>query len=756
MENRPEQARVLDWLIPNATVFIGSACIMIIELVAGRIISRYLGQSLYTWTSVIGIVLAGISLGNYVGGRIADRFEPKKTLSVLFFLSSFFCLLVPLLNHGVGQWSWLWERTWPTRIITHVFLTFILPSTMLGTISPVVAKMALSKSTKTGRTLGDVYAWGAIGSIVGTFLAGFYLIALLGTLAIIITVAAVLAMIGLLYGTHSWLAYLWTGVCLLAVFFTFGSGDAVASIGRKFYFREAENPNIIYRDESQYSYIAVKENPDNPDERGLYLDKLEHSIIDIKKPDELKYGYTWIYDGVVNRFSGTDKPVTALILGGGGYAFPQYLEMTRPGSRIEVVEIDPAVTKAAFAACGLRRDTKIKTLNMDARNYVADMVREKKEGKNIPEFDYIFGDSVNDFSVPYQLTTREFMEDIDNLLAPDGKYLLNLIEIFDSGKFLGAVVNTCKEVFPYVYVFSTSGTLNARNTFVVVCLKSEANMTDVIGLIRTKHPFEGQLIGGELLDQLKERSGGLVLTDDYAPVENLLTPVVRQNHGEVLEHHVERGVAAAHRGDLQRAVYEFNEAVRINPVYARGYYNLGIAYMEMGQTDDALDNFARALEIEPNYVDARNNAALIFARTGRLKLAVQQWFAVLEVAPTSLDVHNNLGNALAQMGYMDKAVEHWLKAIEINPEYASAHNNLANAFRSQGKNEEAMTQYAEAIRLNPQLAEAQSNYADLLAEQGRVEEAIRYYQAALKLKPGIQQAQKHLDALKSAQNPSSQ
>jgi MFS family permease len=187
--------------IPCATVFISSFCIMVLELVAGRIIARFLGSSLYTWTSVIGVVLAGITIGNYIGGRLADRFRPIKVLSILFAICALACLIAIVSNNLAGRWVWLWQFNWPTRILLHVTVVFLLPSALLGTIGPVVAKMALEKGLPTGRTVGDIYAWGAAGSIAGTFAAGYYLIALMGTISIIYTIATVMIVMALLYGT---------------------------------------------------------------------------------------------------------------------------------------------------------------------------------------------------------------------------------------------------------------------------------------------------------------------------------------------------------------------------------------------------------------------------------------------------------------------------------------------------------------------------------------------------------------------------
>jgi MFS family permease len=187
-------------IIPCATVFISSFCVMVIELVAGRIIARFLGSSLYTWTSIIGIVLAGITIGNYTGGRLADRFKPSKTLSILFAACASACLVIIVANDIVGNWTWLWHFNWPTRIFIHVTAVFLLPSALLGTISPVVAKMALERGLPTGRTVGDIYALGAAGSIAGTFAAGYYLIAMMGTISIIWAVAGVMITMALLYG----------------------------------------------------------------------------------------------------------------------------------------------------------------------------------------------------------------------------------------------------------------------------------------------------------------------------------------------------------------------------------------------------------------------------------------------------------------------------------------------------------------------------------------------------------------------------
>ncbi|MSR56780.1 MAG: spermidine synthase [Planctomycetaceae bacterium] len=188
----------------NAIVFGTSVCLMVLELTASRLIAGYVGQSLYTWTSVIGVVLAGISLGNYAGGWLADRFAPHKLLGWQFLLAGLLTLSVLLLNTWAANtprpenvhWQW-----WVMLVVAWVFLA---PALALGTISPVVANMAIKRSVKTGITVGNIYAWGALGSIVGTFLTGFWLIGAFGTREIICMTAGTLLLMGVFVAAGQW------------------------------------------------------------------------------------------------------------------------------------------------------------------------------------------------------------------------------------------------------------------------------------------------------------------------------------------------------------------------------------------------------------------------------------------------------------------------------------------------------------------------------------------------------------------------
>ena len=194
---------------PHVIMFLSSACIMVVELVAGRLIARYLGSSLYTWTSIIGVVLAGMSIGNCIGGKIADRRRPERSLGWLFLAASLSCVLCLVLNNLVADSQHEWTMIFPVRVILSTLISFLVPSMLLGTISPVTAKMALDRSKTIGSTIGSVYAWAAVGSIVGTFATGFFLIAALGSKGVVLLIAVGLGMIGLCFGPRRFIHATW-------------------------------------------------------------------------------------------------------------------------------------------------------------------------------------------------------------------------------------------------------------------------------------------------------------------------------------------------------------------------------------------------------------------------------------------------------------------------------------------------------------------------------------------------------------------
>ena len=181
-----------------AIAFIASGCTLVIELVAGRLLAPYIGVSLYTWTSVIGVILAGISIGNFLGGRLADRFPGPSVLGLTLVAASLTSFVTLGLVSLLPQFT-LWMPLVP-RILVLTTVIFFLPGCILGMITPLVVKQALTDLGHAGGLVGRVYAISTAGSLVGVYLTGFVLIAHFGTRLIVVMVAAVLLILGALLG----------------------------------------------------------------------------------------------------------------------------------------------------------------------------------------------------------------------------------------------------------------------------------------------------------------------------------------------------------------------------------------------------------------------------------------------------------------------------------------------------------------------------------------------------------------------------
>lgn len=380
---------------------------------------------------------------------------------------------------------------------------------------------------------------------------------------------------------------------------------------------------IAYADESNYYYIKVNNEPlrDGLQLRTLVLDNLIHGYFILDHPERLDYDYEHIYAMVAYRAAkaagkitpagappadgpglpdqvfadaaarparppGADLPpsdqeilesparswmpkigkstLKTLFLGGGAYTFQRHVQHVYPGTEVDVAEIDPAVTRANHAATGLPEDTTIHTAWGDARQFV-------ERNQDAKQYDVIFGDAFNDFSVPWHLTTREFNDKIAKMMAPTGVYMINIIDAYESdaealrkaeqdiasknvtdpavqqalkgwrlkeahryGGFLGAWAKTARLTFPHVYIFGTNSEVGegSRETFVVVASKQPLDL-DGLGerdddprFFQKNRKSVARVYGPE--DEktvLESRSRGIVLTDDYAPVENLLAPV---------------------------------------------------------------------------------------------------------------------------------------------------------------------------------------------------------------------------------------
>ena len=519
-------------LVAYSVVFLSSGCTLILEIVAGRILAPYIGVSLYTWTSIIGVVLAGISLGNYVGGQVADRGSSPRTLGFILLAGGLASLLVLPLTLVAGDsnifrlncagGSPLGALCTPqlaimVKIVLLTTLIFFLPGFILGMVSPVVVRLSLSNLATSGNTVGRIYAFSTLGSIVGTFLTGFWLIPAFGTRLIVLGVGALLVIMAVLLGG------LWR---------VRRPSEGFVNIGGAFLLfclialidRTQALAGGCYRETGYFCIKVYDQTHGDRVLRTLVLDHLIHSYSDLSDPTYYEYGYIKVYAEITDYVARERPDHRALFIGGGGYTLPRGMETTYPSSRIEVIEIDPGVTQAAYDQMGLDPNSRIVTHNVDARLHF-----DQIQGG--PKFDLIFGDAFNDLSVPYHLTTREFDQQVRDVLRDDGFYLVNVIDKLHGGLFIPSFVRTLKTVFPHVYVMS-AGTpwltqASSPNTFVVVGTATpiDLNRLKQVQTRSTASSVVTNIMPSELMDEWLATAPGVTLTDDFAPADNLIAPL---------------------------------------------------------------------------------------------------------------------------------------------------------------------------------------------------------------------------------------
>jgi tetratricopeptide (TPR) repeat protein len=224
---------------------------------------------------------------------------------------------------------------------------------------------------------------------------------------------------------------------------------------------------------------------------------------------------------------------------------------------------------------------------------------------------------------------------------------------------------------------------------------------------------------------------------------NLWTDTVNKSPDSADVHH-NLGIAYASKGQLDRAVAEFQETLRMKPDYVNAHKNLGVAYESQGQLDRAIAEFQETLRMKPNYALPHYCLGHLYAAQGQLDRAVAEYQEALRLNPDSAEAHNNLGTVYRSQGQLDKAVAEYQMALRLNPDYGKAHNNLGVVYVSQGQLDKAIAEYKEALRLNPAYALAHNNLGIVYAAQGQLDRAIAEYKEALRLKPDYYEARQHL------------
>jgi len=681
-------------------VLLTGVCVMALELAAGRMLGRIYGSSLFVWTNTIGVILAALSLGGVLGGRMADRLGGARATAVSLVVAAALTALAPLLNTLLHRYPILWDFPWPVQIFLHTVIVFFPPCLLMGAATPAAIRVVLEASQVSGRTIGRLYALNALGSIAGTFLAGYFLIATLGTVATVCVVFVGLTLAGLLLLPRHPLTLGWGLIALflaLSAFVPFGPFPAA---GLNLGLRPYTEPLTVYERESQYSYVAVTQiDREQPNIRSFILDKLVHSKADITQPEDLRYSYLAYFTALLDEVYGPQTPLHTLTVGGGGYSLPHYLEVNRPGGITDVVEIDPAVTEAAHAAFGFPRDTTANIFHMDGRNYVVQTAAATPPGGG--KYDVVLCDSVSDYSVPFHLTTVEYLRDIAAILKEDGVYAGLLIDMYDIGGMLSASIGTAQAVFPHVTVICCGGRLDRRSTYVIVGSRRPLDLSGVPARAAHTPEGKGRLLTAEEIAALRARTGNTLLSDNFAPVENLLAPVVWRTEESVLIRRLLRADTFLAEGAIDAAIREAEIVVKSGRDFPEAYEVLANALVQQGNATRAVDMLKQATERWPDRAALQEKLAAALFNARRPEEALQYWRRALALEPRLAVAHRDLGAALVQMGRLEEAEPHLREAIAIEPAHIGGHMNLAGLYYQREDFAGAVRALEAAAKLGP-------------------------------------------------------
>ncbi len=488
------------------TAAVSGGCLMILEIAASRILAPIYGNTVFLWSAVIGVIMAALSVGYWLGGVVAERRPSASTLGAVLLGSSVAVALVAPLSAVLSDAMVGQPATLSGPVLASLLL-FLFPGILMGMVSPLAVKLVAVLGQDVGRSAGTVYSLSTVGSILGTFLAGFVLIPSFGVKGIVLGISLVL------------------GLCGLLGFVLFGRAErrmevtlflAVLLIWPYAALSEAAPGRYeVHREESFYHRISIQEGYylGHPS-RLLFLDTTLEGAMFLDEPG-FPMRYTE-YVRLVDLF--LPQVNRAAFVGGGGFGMPKWLMDTRDEVQVTVFELDPKVVEMGHRYFLLDDYPGLQAITGDARQNLS---------ASPERFDLIFGDAYNGVHwVPFHLTTKEYYEEVKKHLSDNGLYMTNLISPWkgDNAGFFQAMVTTVRAVFPEVLVFTLEQNPTDSQNVILVAFKNKRGL-DYERLSALAKPLDL----GPLVRHYKDPSRwedaltkGTLLTDDYAPVERLL------------------------------------------------------------------------------------------------------------------------------------------------------------------------------------------------------------------------------------------
>lgn len=496
-------------------VFVGGTSSIAIELSASRLLGPYFGTSTFIWANLIGLTLLYLSIGYYVGGKIADRWPSAKLLFAITTIAGFSTGLIPLLarpilEQSLTAFSHLAVGAFYGSLIG-VILLFAVPITALGIVSPFAIRLRLHRVDAAGKTAGSLYSLSTVGSILGSFLPVLVLEPAIGTYRTFYTFAFLLlltSILGLILLRARWLVIGAVLLTMVVIGITiFGTGGIV---------RPPEFGELVHETESEYNYIQVVKDQD------AYLLMLNegHAIHSIYHPAGTVHGGPWGYVAVGPFFNSGMQPETvqsAALIGLAAGTMAKELTTAYGPIPIDGVEIDPKIVDVGRKYFDMS-EPNLNVVVQDGRYFLSTTNKQ---------YDIIGIDAYRQPYIPFHLTTREFFDQVQAHLTPDGVAIVNAGRTETDYRLVDVIASTMKSVFPNVYLIDVDQFTNT----IVVGTNQPTDIQNFRKNVLRQEPgllrYRGEisLTGGNI----REWTGTdpkLVFTDDHAPVERVVDQMI--------------------------------------------------------------------------------------------------------------------------------------------------------------------------------------------------------------------------------------
>jgi len=508
------------------TEFFSGMSVMAVELGASRLLAPYFSSSQIVWTIIIGTIMIAMALGNYFGGKSADKDPDPDRLYKRILISAVWIAAIPFIGKlvilGVSALLIVTVSTnlliWASFIVCMVL--FVFPLFLLGTVTPSLVKYTTDSLNDNGRTVGTLGAFNTIGSIIGTFAPTFITIPAVGTAVTFLIFSGVLLLLALVYFISSHRCRIRCAVCTVLFI-----GFCISGTALGFAFWEK---SLAYEGESVYNYLQVKDS----DEKTVLSTNVLFGVQSIYMKNGGLSGLYYDTAMAAPLMSAGGEKSELLILGMGTGTYAKQCLSCFPDMQAEGVEIDSKITDLAYEYFQL--DRNINVTEYDGRAYLEALRAKRRSGED-KRYDVIMVDAYQDITIPFQMSTREFFTLVKESLRDGGVMVVNMNMRSDGEDGINEyLADTVSEVFSQVYSADVIGSTN-RELFA-------SNSEDMLATLsqNTEKLQRADLI--DLMDSISRRliryeSKNRILTDDKAPVELLGMRAIDKKISEELEYY---------------------------------------------------------------------------------------------------------------------------------------------------------------------------------------------------------------------------